>query len=279
MTVGRTVFCLVPDEVWLFVPRIAIAAESVRRVHAVSSLCQLLRASSNAVALFDPSLVRADHLRTLEAVLAESDACTIALVQPPLSPFASTVLSIASTVPTEIVLARSPFDGAELRRHLLSSSPSATARLLQRMSGNFDRLPIRTLPGVLGLFGGLPIPHSVSSLSDTIGLSRRSLERQLHDAEIRGAKPLLDAARLTASWPVLGDQTGSIEHSAELSQFSSPRALNDRCASLTGYPPRRAARMLTVDQLVSKLALRLLAQPSNGAITPCMSQNSIACSQ
>lgn len=237
---------------------------------AVPSGCQLLSDDGAAAAIqalmqrgcdalvLDPSLLADDlHAHVLSAIAV---ATVPVLLYAPLTALgARRTLQIEELGPHELIL-RGLDDDLELLRRRIAGlfAPSVPAVLFSNAASRFRCFPEGLQTASMSLFGNGPVPRWVDELAANATLTRRSVDRWMHRAGIRGASMLLDVARLARAWDPLARLRESPADVALALGYSRLRLFVAHTYRIVGVPPVQLAGHLSRAEFTRRLTTSLL---------------------
>jgi AraC-like DNA-binding protein len=151
-------------------------------------------------------------------------------------------------------------DGPSELRHLFESlpAPCLELRLLHRLVGRFDALPLAPRRAAMALFSPSHRIQSTKHLVRESGIGRRSLDRWMTHVGLRPARWLVAAARLAGAYGPLSGGAATLREVAVEHGYGSVRTLNRQALMLTGYGPRALARNLSEQQLLGRLEVAVI---------------------
>ena len=242
-----------------------------RRVElAVPSGCELLSSHDAPAAIqalmqrgcdalvLDPSLLADDlHEQMLSAIAV---ATVPVLLYAPLTALgARRTLQIEELGPHELVL-RGVEDDLELLRRRIAGmfELSVPAVLFSNAASRFRRFPEGLQTASMALFGNGPVPRWVDELAANATLTRRSVDRWMHRAGIRGASMLLDTARLARAWDPLARRKESPADVALALGYSRLRLFAAHTYRIVGVPPAQLGGHLSRAEFTRRLTTSLL---------------------
>jgi hypothetical protein len=141
-------------------------------------------------------------------------------------------------------------------------NPSIRASLLNAISPTVSRLPVSLCAAVIALFGRLPLPQSVDSFVDRVGLVRRSVDRWTRRAGFRSTGLLLRSVRLAWAWELARSTTRASEQDLwEVCGYTSVRTLRTHSKALLGVASRALAHTIVEKTHIERLRAGAIAVP------------------
>lgn len=252
------VLALLSDDSRLTVERALGPAHAMAVVRDVRSIVTALDSRQFQAMVLDPALLDEQELDALSAEVARS-AVPVILYTTLSAESAKRVISIAARGTHELI-----FRGAEeepvllLRKLELLMEHSAPAQLLNRVASRIAGFPPPLQTFSVALYAkGSPRRWVRDIVRDT-GYGRRTVDRWMARAGLRGAAMLLDTARLAHVWEPLVERGLSPEAAGALCGYTKRRMLMSHASRLVGVAPAQFASALTRKRFVDRLSRALL---------------------
>ena len=135
---------------------------------------------------------------------------------------------------------------------------SVPAMLFNLAAPRLGGLPDSLQASCVGLFSGGPLPRLVDDVARTAGLGRRTVDRWMRRAGIRGAAMLLDTVRLARVWEPLVELRLSPADVALRCGYGKSRLLTAHARRIVGMTPSGFGGKYTRDRFAERLANVLL---------------------
>jgi hypothetical protein len=150
-------------------------------------------------------------------------------------------------------------DGLLLWLLRTSLEASAPARVMRKLAPSFRRLNPAAQEPAVSLLGWSPIAPSAGAFVAATGAAASTVEDWLHDANIRGIRPLLRGAGLARGWHALA-RHARLDEVVAIAGLKSVRALENAFDQFTGLTARRASRNLDTAEFTDALVTGMTSQ-------------------
>ena len=229
-----------------------LAGHTVMAAKSPGSLSSMIQAGDCQIVVIDPMGVRDD---AFDAIAIEAKTARIPLVVwTQVTRLVIPHILCASRLAPVTLLIRD-CDDQEVLRAILHSATSLTARalMLHTIAPRLDALPRDTAVAVVTLFSSTAVPSDVEEFAIRARWHARTIERQFRAAGICSPADALRVARIARCWEPLQTNTVSLADVARFAGCNSAKDLAVQFASVVNLPPRRAIRLLTLADFVSRL--------------------------
>jgi hypothetical protein len=235
------------------------SAHTVKAVRDVRSIVKALYSRKFQALVLDPVLLDERQLDALSPML-ESAAVPVVLYADLSAALAKSVIRIAERGTYELILrGREEDPGLLLRKLQMLVEHSAPALLLSRVASHLAAFPPALQTLAVGLYARGSLPRWVRDVANDTGYGRRTIDRWMVRAGLRGTATLLDTARLAHVWEPLVERRLSPRAAGTLCGYANPRMLNAHANRLVGVAPVDFASSFTRSRFVDRLTRALLA--------------------
>lgn len=216
-----------PDDSYRRLSVAVVPRHRVIRLHAATDLVRAATAGEVAACVIDPCRGRPGTIETLVAGVEAGDF-PVLLYAPLDGRTMGDVLDLQRHSRADILFCMHDEQPAYLRRAVDGLGVASTASLVLRdLAPEFRRIPTQLGAPCVGLFGGVPIPETVSDFFARSNVKDRTGNRWTHGAGLRGAEAVLGCARLALTWDDVCDPASNLAEVAERAGIGGERALFD----------------------------------------------------
>jgi hypothetical protein len=218
----------------------------------------LVKKSRGACVVIDPAALETEVFDAVAAVLAARHAAFVIYTRLDTAS-AARIVSLARLGPHALLL-HGEHDGPEVLRTQLAGvlRPTVPGLVLTNAAQRFEHFPATLKAVSVALFSNSPMPRWVDGPVRESGLARRTVDRWMDRAGIRGASTLLDIARIARVWTPIVEQKLQPKHVAVASGYGRLRLLTIHMHRLVGAPVSALGQELDRDDFVQRLTVALI---------------------
>jgi AraC-like DNA-binding protein len=148
-------------------------------------------------------------------------------------------------------------DGRDIAGTVLVSlydRPSVPAGILRSLAPALVQAPFAPQAAVAMLYANnVTAIDSVQQLAARVGTSARTLERWASSNSIAAPDTLLTASRIAHAWSYLANEGLTVEATARICGFRSPRTFQAQCRALLDVSPKTLSREFSPESLLAGL--------------------------